>query len=77
MLPEQVLGPPRRGRHIAYVVDTRPAPGILSLCRDADIAFIDGMFLSQHSEHALEKGHLTATEAAGLAGNRTVPATTR
>ena len=65
--PEQVLGSPRKGRHIAYVVDTRPAPGVFSLCRDADIAFLEGMFLSQHSEHADEKGHLTVTEAAEIA----------
>jgi ribonuclease Z len=65
--PGQVLGPPRRGRHIAYVVDTRPTPGISLLCRNADLAFIEGMFLSQHSQHAEEKGHLTVSEAAGLA----------
>lgn len=67
ILPQQVLGPPRKGRHIAYVVDTRPAPGILPLCRDADIAFLEGMFLTEHSGHADEKGHLTVTEAASIA----------
>jgi ribonuclease Z len=65
--PGLVLGPPRRGRHIAYVVDTRPAPGVFSLSRGADIAFIEGMFLTEHSVHADEKGHLTVTEAAEIA----------
>jgi ribonuclease Z len=62
-----VLGPPRRGRHIAYVVDTRPAPGIEPLCRNVDLAFVEGMFLAEHSEHADAKGHLTVTEAAEIA----------
>jgi ribonuclease Z len=65
--PAEVLGPQRRGRHIAYVVDTRPAPGIYSLCRNADLAFMEGMFLSEHSEHAEAKGHLMAVEAAEIA----------
>ncbi len=65
--PSEVLGPPRRGRHIAFVVDTRPAPGVYALCKDADLAFIEGMFLSEHAEHAEQKGHMTACEAAQIA----------
>ncbi|MEM5787067.1 MAG: ribonuclease Z [Syntrophobacteraceae bacterium] len=65
--PDEVLGPSRRGRHVAYVVDTRPAPGIYSLCRDTDLTFIEGMFLDQDSAHAVAKGHLTVTEAARIA----------
>jgi ribonuclease Z len=65
--PSEVLGPTRRGRHIAYVVDTRPAPGIYSLCGKADLAFLEGMFLTEHSEHAEVKGHLTVAEAADIA----------
>ncbi len=64
--PDQVLGPARRGRHVAYVVDTRPAEGVYRLCENADLAFIEGMFLDEHSEHADEKGHLTVKEAAGI-----------
>lgn len=65
--PEEVLGPSRRGRHVAYVVDTRPVASIYSLCKDADLAFLEGMFLARHSEHAEVKGHLSVTEAAGIA----------
>ncbi|MFZ0932123.1 MAG: MBL fold metallo-hydrolase [Syntrophobacteraceae bacterium] len=65
--PSDVLGPARRGRHIAFVVDTRPAPGVYSLCKKADLAFLEGMFLSEHSEHADVKGHMTVAEAAGIA----------
>jgi len=63
----QVLGPPRRGRHVAFVVDTRPAPGVYSLCKKADLAFLEGMFLSEHSEHADVKSHMTVRQAARIA----------
>ena len=66
--PEEVLGESRRGRRIAYVVDTRPAKGIYRLCKDADIAFMEGMFLPDDAEHADSKGHLTVVDAARIAG---------
>ena len=66
--PEKVLGRPRRGRHVAYVVDTRPSKGIYRLCQNADIAFIEGMFLPDDAEHADAKGHLTVVDAARIAG---------
>jgi ribonuclease Z len=65
--PEQVLGPARRARHVAYVVDTRPCAGIDRLCRDVDMAFLDGMFLAADQHHAVAKYHLTAVEAACIA----------
>lgn len=65
--PDQVLGPERRGRRVAYVVDTRPTRTIYTLCRDVDLAFMEGMFLARDTAHADAKGHLTAAEAARLA----------
>ena len=65
--PSQVLGPGRRGRHIAYVVDTRPTKTVYTLCRDVDLAFMEGMFLAKDAEHAAVKGHLTVEEGARLA----------
>jgi len=65
--PSDVLGLARRGRHIAFVVDTRPAPGVYSLCKNADMAFLEGMFLTEHSDHADMKGHMTVVEAARIA----------
>lgn len=65
--PRQVAGPPRRGRHLAYVVDTRPTSAIDRLCQGADLAFIEGMFLPEHAEQARAKGHLTVVEAARAA----------
>jgi ribonuclease Z len=65
--PGQVLGPPRRGRHVSFVVDTRPCQVLHDLCQDVDIAFIEGMFLPEDSRHADAKGHLTVVEAAEIA----------
>ena len=66
--PEQVLGESRRGRHLAYVVDTKPSKGVYRLCQGADIAFMEGMFLPEHAERAEAKGHLTVADAARIAG---------
>jgi ribonuclease Z len=65
--PDQVSGPIRRGRHVAYVVDTRPCQALHDLCENVDIAFIDGMFLPKDSGHAADKGHLTVAEASEAA----------
>lgn len=64
--PEQVLGPPRPGRCISFIVDTRPHPNILQLSQQVDIAFIEGMFNHKMAEEALKKKHLTVKEAAQL-----------
>ena len=66
--PEQVLGPARPGRRLAYVVDTLPTKGIYRLCKDADMAFMEGMFLPEDALHAEAKGHMTVTDAARIAG---------
>ncbi len=63
----EVLGPPRRGRHMAYVVDTRPVKSIYTLCKGADLAFMEGMFLRREDEQAKEKGHMTVWDAARIA----------
>jgi len=65
--PDQVLGPARCGRRLAYVVDTRPVKALYKLCRNADIAFIEGMFMPEDADHAHAKGHLTVVEAARIA----------
>ncbi len=67
VLPAEVLGPSRRGRRVAFVVDTRPTKSIYSLCQDADMAFLEGMFLPEDAEHAEAKGHMTVADAARIA----------
>ncbi|MFO8073905.1 MAG: ribonuclease Z [Polyangia bacterium] len=62
--PEQVLGPPRRGRIAVFATDTRPCPGLDRLLENADIAFVEGMFCERNAEEARQKKHMTAREAA-------------
>ncbi|MCK5738146.1 ribonuclease Z, partial [bacterium] len=64
--PEMVLGPCRRGRHLAFVVDTRPTQSALQLCQDVDLAFIEGMFAADYEAEAIEKKHMTVKEAGSL-----------
>lgn len=64
VLPSNVLGGRRRGRSMGYVVDTRPCENMGKLTKDADIAFIEGMFTPEHIDTAQEKGHMTVDAAA-------------
>lgn len=65
--PAQVLGPPRRGRHVAFITDTAPCAGLRPLLRAVDLAFIEGMFAAAEQADADEKRHLTAVQAARAA----------
>jgi ribonuclease Z len=65
--PGAVLGPPRRGRRFAYVVDTAPCDAILELLEGCDLAVIEGMFAERHADEAAVKMHLTARQAARFA----------
>ena len=65
--PDQVLGESRRGRHVAYVVDTRPCRAVYRLSEAADMAFLEGMFLPEDAEHAESKDHLTVADASRIA----------
>ena len=69
--PDEVLGPERRGRHLAYATDTQVTPKLQPLLRDADLAFVESMFAAGMEEDAAKKRHMTvvqATEAAKAAG---------
>jgi len=65
--PDRVLGSPRPGRKMCYAVDTRPNKLLYRLCKDVDLAFLDGMFSPEHHEEAEAKGHMTADDAARVA----------
>jgi ribonuclease Z len=65
--PDQVLGPPRKGRAVCLATDTRPCPGVDRLLEDADLAFLEGMFLEDASELAADKMHMPVAEAADAA----------
>ncbi|MDD5307213.1 MAG: ribonuclease Z [Deltaproteobacteria bacterium] len=65
--PGEVLGPPRRGRVLSFATDTRPCAGLARALRNADLAFVEGMFASRHAAEAAEKKHMTALESATAA----------
>ena len=65
--PEDVLGPSRRGRKIAYMCDTRPSPTVVDFVREADVLIHDSTYLDEHRDDAYERGHSTCVEAAEVA----------
>ena len=67
VLPEQVLGPSRRGRAVAFCTDTALCPGLEEACRDVHLAFVESMFLPEHEDEAVRKRHMTVEQAAKAA----------
>jgi ribonuclease Z len=62
-----IVGPPRRGRSLAYCTDTRPCSGSVELARGADLLIHEATFGDDEAETARERGHSTAREAATIA----------
>jgi len=67
VLPEQVLGAPRKGRKFSYVTDTRYLPSIAEEVKNSDFLVCEGMFEKALAETAAEKKHMTAEQAATVA----------
>ncbi|MEE9164549.1 MAG: ribonuclease Z [Thermoplasmata archaeon] len=65
--PEDVVGPPRRGRKVVYTGDTRPNEGLIPFARDCDVLIHDATTESTLEEQANEYGHSSARQAAGIA----------
>src|SRR5919109_4909607 len=65
--PHDVLGPPKRGRRVAYCLDTRPCPEAAVLARDADLLLHDSTLAPGAEQEAGQKGHSTSRQAAVLA----------
>ena len=65
--PDQVLGPVRPGRRIAYCLDTRPCEGSVILGRGATVLIHEGTFGDDATVEAGEYGHSTTRQAAVIA----------
>jgi ribonuclease Z len=65
--PDEILGPARPGRRVAYCLDTRPCAGGLALARDADLLVHEGTFADDATEEAIAYAHSTARQAAQIA----------
>jgi ribonuclease Z len=68
IIPEQVLGEPRRGISLAFITDTRPTAALSSFANDVDLLICESMYDDPadlplaHANH-----HMLATESAGIA----------
>lgn len=65
--PEDVLGPPRRGRTVVITGDTAPAASVVEAAVGADVLVHEATFLADERARARETGHSTAAEAALVA----------
>src|SRR3989442_9305036 len=65
--PEDVLGPPRRGRKIVYTGDTMPHETLLEMARHPDVLIHDATSDAALEEKANRYGHSSSPQAAELA----------
>jgi ribonuclease Z len=65
--PSLLVGAPRPGRRVVITGDTRPCASTVEAARGADLLIHEATFGEEERERALETGHSTAREAAGVA----------
>lgn len=68
LVPEMVLGPPRRGIKVTYCTDTRPTDSIAVHAKDSDLFICEGMYAEKDkAAKARQYKHMMFQEAAMLA----------
>ena len=67
MRPEDVMGPPRRGRKVVLAGDTAPCDMTRAVAFEADLLVHEATFAEDDEERALQTRHSTARQAAELA----------
>ncbi|MEF8833192.1 MAG: ribonuclease Z [Candidatus Thermoplasmatota archaeon] len=70
--PEQIVGPPRKGKKIVYTGDTRPCQNVIEASIGADVLIHDSTLDSSMSDRAVERGHSSTTGAAKVASKARV-----
>lgn len=65
--PDQVMGPPRRGRKVVVSGDTGPCEMTRVAAHEAELLVHDASFADDEAGRAAETGHSTARQAAELA----------
>jgi ribonuclease Z len=65
--PDDVLGPPRKGRKIVISGDTRPCRKMIKFAKNADVLIHDSTFDNSLEDIANQYGHTTAYQAAVIA----------
>ncbi len=54
------------GQSVAFVMDTRPCPGALTLAKDVDMLVIESTYLHEDAKLAHDHAHMTAVQAAEI-----------
>ncbi len=67
VVPNQVMGPPRRGRKVVVSGDTAPCEMTRLAAHEAELLVHDASFADAEIQRAAETGHSTARQAAELA----------
>lgn len=65
--PEQVLGPPRKGRKITYSGDTTPCEEMVELAKDSTLLIHESTYIDEDKDKAEENYHSTSSDAARIA----------
>ncbi len=65
--PVELVGPTRAGRRIVITGDTRPCDETIEAAHRADLLVHEATFGDEEATRAVETGHSTAREAAGVA----------
>lgn len=73
LIPDMILGPPRKGIKLTYCTDTRPVPAIVENAMNSDLFICEGMYgEKEKDDKAVDHKHMTFYEAANLAKNAEV-----
>jgi ribonuclease Z len=67
--PDEVMGEDRAGRKVVITGDTAPCDRTTEAARGAELLIHDSSFASSEHERAIETGHSTARQAAGVAAD--------
>lgn len=68
LLPEMVVGPPRKGLKVTYCTDTRPKEELIAFSRESDLLICEGMYGDDELlKKAVERKHMIFSEAASIA----------
>ena len=67
--PEQVLGPPRKGRKLTYSGDTIPCEEIINFAKDSTLLIYESTYKEEDKDKADLHGHSTSVDAANIAFN--------
>lgn len=68
ILPEQVLGEPRKGLKFIFTGDTAICDNLINAAQDADLMICDATYGdNEHTQKAADNGHMTFAQAAEVA----------